>query len=54
MCAANFVEGIRELKKHRVSADYELLEFSVIDSLDCRSKAEGLIMKLKTEFTEKV
>lgn len=48
--ARNFVEGIRELKKQRVSADYELFEFSDIDSLDCRSKAEGLIMKLKTYF----
>ena len=48
--ARNFVEGFRNLKKLRVSADYELLEFSDIDSLDCRSKADGLIMKLKTYF----
>ena len=48
--ARNFVEGIRELKKLRVLADYELLDFSDTDSLECKSKADGLIMKLKTYF----
>lgn len=48
--ARNFVEGVRLLKRERVQADYELRQFSDVESLDCIQNASGLIMNLKTYF----
>ena len=38
------------MMKYRVSADYELTEFTDLDGLVCKEKADGLIAKLKTYF----
>lgn len=46
----NFKEKVRFLKKERKNADYHLTDFTDIESLECKSQAEGLIMNLKTYF----
>ena len=48
--ARAFGQEVRDLKKYRVSADYELTEFTDLDGLVCKEKADGLIAKLKTYF----
>lgn len=48
--ARDFAQGVRDLKKERVDADYDRRVFKEIESIECRDKANGLITKLKTYF----
>ncbi|SJZ58470.1 hypothetical protein SAMN02745171_00540 [Porphyromonas circumdentaria] len=45
-----FARQVRLLKQKRIIADYEIGNFSVEESLECRNLAEGLIAKLKSCF----
>ena len=46
----NFIEGIRLLKKDRIDADYEIRDFTQVESIECKDRANGLITNLKTYF----
>lgn len=50
----DLLEGVRCLKRQRVSADYTLEPFSLVDCLEIKQNAEGLISKLKSYFNNKV
>lgn len=50
----DLLEGIRCLKKQRVSADYTIEPFTLEDCLEIKQNAEGLISKLKSYFNNKV
>ena len=45
-----FKEKLRDMKKTRVTADYNLQEYNAEESADYKQKAEGLITNLKTYF----
>ena len=51
--ARDFAQDVRALKKNRVDADYEVREFNLDESLECRQQAEGLISKLKRYFGDR-
>lgn len=46
----NFCEGVQNLKKDRVDADYHQKQFTVDESLECKADADRLITNLKTYF----
>lgn len=48
--ATDFTHDVRELKSRRVSADYEMNEITLDESIECKERAEGLISKLKRYF----
>ena len=48
------VEDIRLLKNVRVSADYTLEPFSVLDCIEIKQEAEAIIKKLQSLFNDKI
>ncbi len=48
--AIEFAIDVRDLKRRRVSADYEINKITLDESLECIKCAEGLIARLKRYF----